>query len=133
MVTSLGPGPGGTTTYELANGQEVTIDASDGRRMDYGGLPSIGDLLLSGTGPDGPWIARLLPTLRSDAPPGCYELRSYGTDRGEWIETDAGLRLHKAFANFNPGSDRAVREGDRYEGPGRPFCVNENGEVTAFL
>ncbi len=96
-----------------------------------GGPPDVGDLLLGGTGPDGPWVARLVSDSIAGGEPDCFRLDGFGTDRGDMIETDAGIRLPKA-AQFDPGLET---EGDaqRYTNSLDPkFCVNPDGQVTSF-
>jgi hypothetical protein len=138
VVASRASAANGATHYVLASGQELTIitnklNVAGGTTLVYGPVPpDVGDLLLSGTGPNGPWIARLSPAIRSECH-GIFAVDGAGTDRGEWIETDAGLRLHKTMGNFDPGDRRTPHEGLRYEGSLPTFCVDANGEVTAFL
>lgn len=117
--------------YVVETGHDLTIDLTEGKRIVYGTVsPDVGDLLLSGTGPEGPWIARLTPPTWDNAPAGCYTLESSGTDRGDWIETDVGIRLPKA-PGFLPLNRR---DGDRYAASiGHVFCVNEDGQAAAFL
>lgn len=118
--------------FRLANGAEYVIAINNAAVVEYGGgPPAVGDLLLGGTGPDGPWIARLPKSRRDDAPAECYELSGEGTNRGTWIETDAGFRLPKA-QGFDPGPVRDVREGIRYEWQPATFCVNPEGQLTSF-
>lgn len=103
-----------------------------------GGTP--GHLLLSGAGPDRAWIAFLAPgTLTTTRfPAGCYPLYSWGTDEGNWIQTDIGLRVPKA-PGFDPGLLPETPDGPvptahpglRYEGVDVAFCLNSEGFVTA--
>lgn len=81
----------------------------------------------------GPWIGLLAPasTTRSGLPDGCFALYSNGTDDGEWIQTDGGLRLRKA-AGLDPSLPAAAPDGSvptahvglRCDGDNRVFCVN---------
>lgn len=138
VVASRASAANGATHYVLASGQELTIitnklNVAGGTTLVYGpGPPNVGDLLLSGTGPKGPWIARLSPAIRGECGSPSFELDSAGTDRGEWIETDAGLRLHKAMGSFYTGN-RVVHDGSRYDGDLATFCVDADGEVRAFF
>jgi len=126
--------------YVLDNGASLTANVSDGDaiRWVYRGGGQTGDLVLGGQQPV-PWIAFLAPAIpRSDLPDGCFALLDNGTDDGEWIQADSGLRLRKA-----PGFDSGLlavtpggpvptpRVGHRYAGVGRLFCLNRDGLVTA--
>ena len=129
--------------YRLENGQTFTYNHLDGSTtVVYRAGQAVGDLLLAGTGPERPWIALVAPgTLtRSDLPPGCFALWSRGTDEGDWIQTDVGLRLRKA-PGFDPGllpetpggPVPTAHPGLRYEGIGQAFCLNSEGLVTAHV
>ena len=127
--------------YVLDNGASLTANVSDRQATQwvYRDPGQKGDLVLGGEHPT-PWIAFVAPatTSRSGLPDGCFALYSNGTDDGEWIQTDSGLRLRKA-AGFDPGllaetPDGPVptpRVGHRYDGVDRLFCVNRDGLVTA--
>lgn len=132
VVVSREGGAGGIARWELANGQEYTIDMTDMAVVVYGSVsPNVGDLLLGGSGPDGPWVARLFSDAIAGGEAGCFRLDGQGTDRGAWIETDAGFRLPKA-PGFDPGLEQE-REGERYTNAAdRKFCVNADGQVTSF-
>lgn len=130
--------------FVLHDGSVVEADTSDGSRTEIvrqAGPPE-GDLLLSGSTPNGQWLAFIPPAslTRSDLPPDCFSVSAYGTDEGEWIQTDIGLRLRKA-ATFDPGllPDRpggyapTARPGLRYEGAGQVFCLNQDGLVTLVV
>lgn len=131
VVVAREAGTDATTVYRLASGQEYTIDITNGDAVVDLLPPDVGDLLLGGTGADGPWVARLPKSQQTGAPADCYELGGFGTDRGAWIETDAGFRLPKA-PGFDPGPVRDVRDGARYEWTPAEFCVNPDGQVTSF-
>lgn len=96
-----------------------------------------GELLLAGTDEAGDWFAHLRLTGRADLPPDCYELPSWGTDEGDTVLADVGLRLPKA-ADFNPellpltpgGYVPRASPGMRYEATLQVFCLNTAGEVT---
>ncbi|MGZ8439124.1 MAG: hypothetical protein ACXWXR_11385 [Candidatus Limnocylindrales bacterium] len=129
--------------YVLDNGESFTANVSDRKATQfvYRDPGQTGDLLLGGEHP-GPWIAFLAPasTTRSGLPDGCFALYGNGTDDGEWIQTDAGLRLRKA-AGFDPGLLAATPDGPvptaqvglRYDGDNRLFCVNRDGLVTSRI
>lgn len=131
VVVDIG-GPDHASVYRLADGQAFTIDITNGKVIVYGGgPPHVGDLLLGGTGSDGPWVARLYSDAVRGGRADCYFLEGFGTDRGQWIETDAGLRLPKA-SSFDPGLQPGV-EGQRIPDSIHPgFCVNVDGQVTSF-
>jgi hypothetical protein len=119
---------GGATHYVLTDGRDLTIDLTRGNPVIYGTAgPAVGELLLSGSGPNGQWIARLTLASWQDAPSGCYTVSGFGTDRGQWIETDAGLRLPKA-----KGFTTTEERGDRFESSFPVFCLDETGQVTSF-
>ena len=133
VVVSTEAVEGNLTAFHLANGQTVTASTRDERTLVGGYGPGIGDLLLSGMGPNGRWLARAYPgaQVRSDLPPGCYKVDSDGTDQGDWIQTDVGLRLRKA-PDFDPGPLHTAAPGARYAGIDSTFCLNTEGLVTAF-
>lgn len=95
------------------------------------------DLLLGGTDQAGDWFAIIPPTSRTDLPSDCYELDGWGTDEGDSILTDVGLRLSKA-AGFDPeilpltpgGFVPTTHPGMRYEATQQVFCLDTAGEVT---
>jgi hypothetical protein len=129
--------------YRLANGETFTVNHLDERAQTtvYRQGDVVGALLLGGTGPERPWIALVAPGTSTTTrfPAGCYALFSWGTDEGDWIQTDVGLRLRKA-PGFDPGllpetPDGPVptaHPGERYEGPGFAFCLDSAGFVTAY-
>jgi hypothetical protein len=127
--------------YRLTNGETVTVNDLDGRATTrvYRAGDAIGSLLLAGSGPDRPWFA-LVPAARPsiDRPIGCYSLNTWGTDEGDWIQTDVGLRLRKApgfdaglLAETPGGVVPTPRVGMRYQAVQQVFCLNEEGLVTA--
>ena len=63
--------------YRLTNGQEFAIDITNGDAVVDLLPPDVGDLLLGGTGPDGPWVARLPDSLATGDPPECYRLDGF--------------------------------------------------------
>jgi hypothetical protein len=127
--------------YVLDNGESLTANVSDREAMQwvYRDPGQTGDLVLGGQQPV-PWIAFVAPatTTASGLPDGCFALYDNGTDDGEWIQADSGLRLRKA-----PGFDSGLlavtpgmpvptpRVGHRYAGVGHLFCLNRDGLVTA--
>jgi hypothetical protein len=141
VVTSTELVEGNLTRFNLANGQSFTVNELDGKALTtvYGAGGGAGDLLLGGTVSGHPWLAVVRPgTLtRSDLPDGCYALTGWGTDEGDWIQTDMGLRLRKA-PDFDPGllpltpgmPAPTSRSGMRYEGTEQTFCLDRDGQVT---
>ncbi len=129
--------PGSSMRYLLTDGRTITIDYAKTRIVVSVGR-AVGDLLLSGSSTEGPWIALLAPAQpRSDISPGCYGLIGWGTDEGDWIQTDIGLRLRKApdfDAGLLPQTPGGLvptpHVGLRYEGVQQTFCLNSQGLVT---
>jgi hypothetical protein len=130
--------------FVLHDGSVIEADTSDRTRTKIilqAGPPE-GDLLLSGTTPQGQWLAIIPPAslTRSDLPPDCFPVTGYATDDSEWVQTDIGHRLRKA-ATFDPGLLPDVpggyvptaRPGLRYEATGQVFCVNQDGLVTRVV
>lgn len=127
--------------YVLDNGESLTANVSDrdAMRWVYRDPGQKGDLVLGGQQPV-PWIAFVAPATisRRGLPDGCFALYDNGTDDGEWIQADSGLRLRKA-PGFDPGMLAETpggpvptpRVGHRYAGVDRLFCVNRDGLVTA--
>ena len=140
VVVAIEPTDTNLTRFTLDNGRMFSASVLDATATIFvyrrGG--GVGDLLLAGSGPDRPWLAFLAPAGRSDLPVDCYAVYGFGTDEGEWIQTDIGLRLRKA-PEFDPGllpdtPDGPVpttHPGLRYEGVQQTFCVNRDGLVTA--
>jgi len=132
VVASMGQGPDGNTThFVLTDGRELDLAFNDGRPFPtiYGGVPpNVGDLLLAGTDPQHRWIASAGLETRTDEglPAPCYAVGSYGTDAGDWIQTDVGLRMRKAPTFTLPNWEH----GPRFEQPGCVFCLDEEGLVT---
>jgi len=127
--------------YVLDNGQSLTADVADPDALQhvYRDPGQAGDLVLGGER-GGPWIAFLAPAgpTRGGLPDGCFALYSNGTDDGDWVQTDVGLRLRKAVG-FDPGLLAATPDGPvptahvglRYDGDNRLFCVDRDGFVTS--
>jgi hypothetical protein len=130
--------PGSSMRYVLTDGREITVDYANTTIVMSVGR-EVGDLLLQGSSPEASWVALLAPALRrSDLPIECYGLNGWGTDEGDWIQTDVGLRLRKApgfdaglLAETPGGVVPTPRVGMRYEAVQQVFCLNEEGLVTA--
>lgn len=115
--------------YELENGQTVGIDFDETETLsDSRGGGDPGTLLFYGDG-DEAWYMGLFP-----AHDGSYTYSAIATDDDTHIVFENGLRLPKA-----PGFDgRGWPQDGRYDSPAAeccfaPFCINERGEVTAYL
>jgi hypothetical protein len=116
----------GRSIYRLEDGQ--TVEIASQKSILLGGEPIVGELLMTGTDPDGrQWIAGLSPSPNTNEP-GCFDLPTSGRDAGSWIETSAGFRLPKA-ATFDPG----ITDGKEFALPLGGFCLNEKGEVTSYV
>lgn len=130
--------PGSSMRYVLTDDREITVDYANTTIVMSVGR-AVGDLLLQGSSPEGSWVALLAPAQRrSDLPIECYGLDSWGTDEGDWIQTDVGLRLRKApgfdaglLAETPGGVVPTPRVGMRYEAVQQVFCLNDEGLVTA--
>lgn len=129
--------------YVLDNGESLTANVSDGEaiRWVYRNPGQKGDLVLGGQQPT-PWIAFVAPATisRRGLPDGCFALYDNGTDDGEWIQADSGLRLRKALgfdsgllAETPGGPVPTPRVGHRYDGVDRLFCLDRGGLVTAHV
>ena len=141
IVTSVERVQGNLKQLNLANGQSFTVNDLDGSALTtvYGNGGDAGDLLLAGTVSGHPWLAavRLGTLVSSYLPDGCYALDGWGTDEGDWIQTDVGLRLRKA-PNFDPGllpetpgmPAPTPWSGMRYEATLQTFCLDLDGRVT---
>jgi hypothetical protein len=119
----------GVWHYELENGESLDIDFDETAtlpRSSGGGDP--GTLLFYGEGGDA-WYMGLAPF-----DDGSYQIDTPARDDGEYIVFENGLRLPKT-----PGFDgRGWPQDGRYDSPTSeccfaPFCINERGEVTAYL
>jgi hypothetical protein len=82
--------------------------------------PNVGDLFLAGSTPT-PWVAGVAGTDP------CFSIGGGGTEEGNFITTDVGLRLPKAADFYRRGY---IETQHRFDGAG--FCVNGSGEVTAI-
>jgi hypothetical protein len=112
--------PDGSFRITLRDGRSQIVDTHKARGVVGGGVAQVGDLFLAGSTPE-PWDARL---FGRDP---CFSIGGGGTEEGNFITTDVGLRLPKA-ADF----DRRgyIETQHRFDGAG--FCVNGSGEVTAI-
>jgi hypothetical protein len=110
----------GRELLRLDDGRQVTVDTKTQLLVLESSIPEPGDLLLAGVVPR-PWVARL-----TGADP-CFLIGGSGTEDGDAIEVDAGVRLPKA-AEF----DRAHYDESEHRFNGGGFCVNAAGEVTAI-
>jgi hypothetical protein len=112
---------------ELAGEQAVEIDVGRAVRLDRSrGGQEVGTLLLAGSHAGEQWYMSLTEMQQSD----CFGLHSDGSDDGDHVIFDIGLRLPKAD-DFDPGP---VRDG-RYDTGGADdiFCITPSGEVLSFL
>lgn len=131
--------PNVVARYALDNGKSFSAKILDKNETTivYEAGNAVGDLLLAGSGPDRPWLALLALSGRTDLPPDCYAVYGYGTDEGDSIQTDVGLRLGKA-PGFDPGLLPDTPDGPvptthvglRYDAVQQTFCVNRDGLVT---
>jgi hypothetical protein len=114
-------GTGQSSRITLRDGRSQVVDKGKVKGIVGSGLvPNVGDLFLAGSTPE-PWVAGLFGTDP------CFSIGGGGTEEGDFITTDVGLRLPKA-ADF----DRRdyIETQHRFDGAG--FCVNGSGEVTAI-
>jgi hypothetical protein len=126
VVLDIEETPDGGETYSLENGQLAQIASQ--KTVLLGGEPLVGELLLSGTDPDGrQWVAGVSPWDAAGRPEGCFWLPSQGRLVSGWIDTTAGFRLPKA-AGFDPGYAR----NNEFTSDRGGFCLNEAGEVTSY-
>jgi hypothetical protein len=109
--------------FELESGEIVSVP-DWGARSVLGGIPTAGDLLLAGGGPDQPWVAALRPSSITDD---CFVVSAAGRDAGDHVLTSVGLSLPKA-PNFRPG---LARDG-RYVIANTSFCVDRSGRITSY-
>lgn len=129
---------GEEVVYELTldDGTTVTIDERAAHQVagSTGIAGNRTDLLITGEVNDQRWWLVLIEFGPNQSMPSdCYGLISDGTDEGDTILFDSGLRLPKA-AVFDPGGEYAD---GRYDSPGvgsapAMFCINPDGEVTAY-
>ena len=110
--------PDQSVQITLRDGRSQVVDVHVQGIIHGGGIPDEGELFLSGSAPK-PWVARL-----SGADP-CFIVPGGGSEEGDFIATDAGLRLPKADT-FDRGHYLATEH--RFESGG--FCVNSSGEIT---
>ena len=109
--------------FSLEGGDFVDLDfpGTEPLAGSRGGLEP-GTLLLAGEDQGSAWYLSM--TLRTD----CFQLDSYGSDAGDAIDFDNGLRLPKA-----PGFDPGIVTDGRYDkNPQGHFCINEGGEVVSY-
>jgi hypothetical protein len=119
--------------YELENGESLEIDFDEPITLlddALGGDP--GALLFYGEDED-PWYFVLERYAPGD-PPGNFRFETTATDDDTHVVFENGLRLPKA-----PGFDgRGWPQDGRYDSPAAeccfaPFCIDQNGQVTAYL
>jgi hypothetical protein len=146
VIETIEPAADGGWLFRLTSGAtfEARPDQDGHFRQVY--TPSSGlavvdhgrdQLLLGGTDQAGDWFAIVPPAGRTDLPPDCFGLLAWGTDEGDSILTDVGLRLPKA-ADFDPeilpltpgGFVPRPSPGMRYEATQQTFCLNTAGDVT---
>lgn len=114
-----------TTSYRLANGRDVTVDASSDRLIvDTGGSPAI---LVMGRDSHGDWAA--VVGHQDGTPPDCYILRDRGYELGDSIAID-GVRWPKA-ASFESGG-QAPPIAHPYPG-GTRFCLDDQARVRQLI
>jgi hypothetical protein len=119
--------------YELATGESLEIDFDEPITLlddALGGDP--GALLFYGEDQD-PWYFVLERYVPED-PPHSFRFEASAADDDTHIVFENGLRLPKA-AGFD---GRGWPQDGRYDSPAgeagfAPFCINERGEVTAYL
>jgi hypothetical protein len=123
----------GTWHYELENGESLEIDFDEPITLlddALGGDP--GALLFYGEDED-LWYFVLERYAPGD-PPHSFRFETTAKDEDTHVVFANGLRLPKT-----PGFDgRGWPEDGRYDSPAgeagfAPFCINERGEVTAYL
>ena len=119
-VTEL-DGPPRRFTFEGGHSVELHFPGTDPLARSQGGLQP-GSLLLAGDAQGRAWYMSL--TADGD----CFIMDSYGSDAGEAIDFDNGLRLPKA-----PGFDPGIVTDGRYDkNPRGHFCINANAEVVSY-
>lgn len=114
-------GPPRRFTLEGGAFADLPFPGTDPLPGSEGGLDR-GTLLLAGEDSGGRWYMSL--TRDGD----CFLMDSYGSDAGDAIDFDNGLRLPKA-EDFDPG---IVTDGRYDENPQGHFCVSEKGEVVSY-
>ena len=109
-----------TTTYTLADGREVVVDASAVREVHKGGGET---LLVVGKDIQGPWWAEI--GVQDGMPAGCHVMNEAGADWGSFIEI-AGVAWPKAIGFASETGP--VPLGGRYPG-GTRFCLDADARV----
>ena len=109
-----------TTTYTLADGREVVVDASAVREVHKGGGET---LLVVGKDIQGPWWAEI--GVQDGMPAGCHVMNEAGADWGSFIEI-AGVVWPKAIGFASETGP--VPLGGRYPG-GTRFCLDADARV----
>lgn len=121
----------------LDDGRSIVIDERSDRQLPGGTFVAAHDvrLLISGSGAGSRWWIVLVEMNPGGSlmPADCYGLDAEGTDQGEEILFDFGLRLPKSHG-FDPGVGLSDGRYDAPGGGGGParFCINPDGEVTAY-
>ena len=114
-------GSGQSFRITLRDGRSHIVDRDKVKGVIGSGLPpNVGDLFLAGSTPT-PWVAGIAGTDP------CFSIGGGGTEDGDFITTDVGLRLRKAADFYRRGY---IETQHRFDGAG--FCVNGSGEVTAI-
>jgi len=128
VVAMVEPLPGRQWRYRFEDGTQFTLDGAVYRLVYSDTVPTEGDLMLLGEGPDGPWVARVPAGRGLTNVPDCFILETQGIDHGEYINTEAGLRLRKA-PNFDAGYSANP---PRYANPTSYFCLTADGLVSSY-
>lgn len=119
-VTDL---PGPLRRFAVEGGEFIDVDLDRADLLaDSRGAQNPGTLLLAGEDAGAQWYM----SLEGDGD--CFLMDSYGSDAGDAIDFDNGLRLPKA-EDFDPG---IVTDGRYDKNPQGHFCVNDIGEVVSY-
>lgn len=113
--------------YRLEGTEVVDIDLNSAVNIGGGHEPQVGDLLLYGEEPEGPWFwsGQLRDDPVTDGT--CTLIEGRAVEQGNSIVFEIGLRLPRA-----PDFDPAEQTDGEYTQPNRYFCINEHGEVTRY-
>jgi len=129
VVQAIEPTDTQATRFLLQSGS-VTVDiaADDGLYPAGGGSPHVGDLLVVGSDDQATWYVVIAGGSSTGEAGHCYVFSVNGVDRAEAIDTSIGVRFPKT-ADFDRGPDT---DGNYNEQP-HAFCVNERGEIFAWV